>query len=144
MIVSTKGRYALRVMTDLAQQHNDEFIPLKDIVTRQGISQKYAEAIMALLSKAGLIEATRGKTGGYRLNRAPKDYMVGEILRATEGTLAPVACLEDDAVPCAHSKVCTTLPLWTELNQIVTSFLDSISLEDLTHQRIKSKTATLK
>ena len=140
MIVSTKGRYALRVMTDLAQQHNDEFIPLKDIVTRQGISQKYAEAIMALLSKAGLIEATRGKTGGYRLNRAPKDYMVGEILRATEGTLAPVACLEDDAVPCAHSKVCTTLPL----NQIVTSFLDSISLEDLTHKRIKSKTATLK
>ena len=133
MIVSTKGRYALRVMTDLAQQHNDEFIPLKDIVTRQG-----------MLSKAGLIEATRGKTGGYRLNRAPKDYMVGEILRATEGTLAPVACLEDDAVPCTHSKVCTTLPLWTELNQIVTSFLDSISLEDLTHKRIKSKAATSK
>ena len=144
MIVSTKGRYALRVMIDLAQQQQDEFIPLKDIVTRQGISQKYAEAIMTLLSKKGLIEAVRGKTGGYRLNRAPKDYVVGEILRATEGTLAPVACLEDDAAPCEHSKVCNTLPLWTELNQIVSSFLDSVSLEDLTRKRVKPKSVTSK
>jgi Rrf2 family protein len=144
MIVSTKGRYALRVMIDLAQQQQDEFISLKDIVTRQGISQKYAEAIMTLLSKKGLIEAVRGKTGGYRLNRAPKDYVVGEILRATEGTLAPVACLEDDAAPCEHSKVCTTLPLWTELNQIVSSFLDSVSLEDLTRKRVKPKSVTSK
>lgn len=131
MIVSTRGRYALRVMIDLAEQEGNEFVPLKDIVTRQGISQKYAEAIMSLLSKGGLIEAIRGKTGGYRLNKPAKDYAVGDILRATEGSLAPVACLEEGAAPCDHSGTCKTLPLWTELNHLVGSFLDSVTLADL-------------
>lgn len=131
MIVSTRGRYALRVMIDLAEQEGNEFVPLKDIVARQRISQKYAEAIMTELTKHGLVESVRGKTGGYRLNRKPEDYFVGEILRATEGTLAPVACLEDGAAPCAHAEGCRTLPLWTELNRLVGSFLDGVSLASL-------------
>lgn len=131
MIVSTRGRYALRVMIDLAEQERNTFVPLKDIIARQRISQKYVEAIMTLLSKSGLVEAVRGKAGGYRLNKSPKDYAVGDILRATEGTLAPVACLEDGAAPCDHSRSCKTLPLWTELNRIVGSYLDSVSLADL-------------
>ncbi|MBP5246868.1 MAG: RrF2 family transcriptional regulator [Fibrobacter sp.] len=135
MIVSTRGRYALRVMIDLAEQDEHHFIPLKDIISRQGISQKYVEAIMTVLSKAGLVEAMRGKAGGYRLNRPPKDYAVGDILRATEETLAPVACLEDDAEPCKHASHCKTLPLWTELNNIVSSYLDSVSLADLIQKR---------
>ncbi len=135
MIVSTRGRYALRVMIDLAEQDEHHFIPLKDIIARQSISQKYVEAIMTVLSKAGLVEAMRGKTGGYRLNRPPKDYAVGDILRATEETLAPVACLEDDAPPCKHAKYCKTLPLWTELNKVVSSYLDSVSLADLIQKR---------
>lgn len=135
MIVSTRGRYALRVMIDLAEQDGENFIPLKDIISRQGISQKYVEAIMTVLSKAGLVEAMRGKSGGYRLNRPAKNYAVGDILRATEGTLAPVACLEDEAAPCKHSSYCKTLPLWTELNHIVGSFLDSVSLADLIQKR---------
>ena len=90
---------------------------------------------MTLLSKNGLVESERGKTGGYRLNKLPKDYVIGEILRATEGTLAPVACLEEGATPCDHTRECRTLPLWTELNRIVGSYLDSVSLADLTRKQ---------
>lgn len=125
----------MRVMIDLAEQHGKDFVPLKDIVARQRISQKYAEAIMTLLSKEGLIEALRGKAGGYRLNRAPEEYAVGDILRATEGTLAPVACLEEGAIPCEHAEGCRTLPLWTELNRIVGSYLDSVTLANLIQKR---------
>lgn len=131
MLISTKGRYALRVMIDLAEQQSYGYIPLKEIAKRQNISQKYLESIMTMLSKNNLIEAVHGKGGGYRLNRAPKDYKAGEILRLTEGTLAPVACLEEGAGRCANAGECRTLPMWTKLNDIVNAYLDSVSIEDL-------------
>ena len=131
MLISTKGRYALRVMIDLAEQQSSGYIPLKEIAKRQNISQKYLESIMTMLSKNNLIEAVHGKGGGYRLNRAPKDYKAGEILRLTEGTLAPVSCLEEGAGHCANAAECRTLPMWTKLNEIVNAYLDSVSIEDL-------------
>ncbi len=131
MIVSTRGRYALRVMIDMAEHHSEERIPLKDIATRQSISQKYMESIMTLLSKNGFVDGVHGKGGGYKLNRAPQDYKVGEILRLTEGTLAPVACLEKGAAPCEKASVCRTLPMWTKLDSLVNEYLDSVSLADL-------------
>ena len=139
MIVSTKGRYALRVIIDLAehqqkQQNGNqplERIPLKEIAERQNISQKYIEAIMTLLSKNGFVDAVHGKGGGYCLNKNPKEYKVGDILRLTEGSLAPVACLEKNAEPCARKNVCRTLPLWTKLDELVEGYLDSITIADL-------------
>ena len=131
MIVSTKGRYALRVMIDLAEHNDSERTPLKEIATRQDISQKYIEAIMTLLSKNGFVDAVHGKGGGYKLNKAPQEYRVGDILRLTEGTLAPVACLEKDAPECPRKKQCKTLPLWTKLDDLVENYLDSVTLADL-------------
>ncbi|MCH5293056.1 MAG: RrF2 family transcriptional regulator [Treponema sp.] len=130
MIVSTKGRYALRVMIDLAEQHADTYVPLRDIAQRQKISQKYLEAIMTILSKNGFVTALHGKGGGYKLNRQPSEYKVGEILRLTEGTLAPVSCLECGAKPCERVSVCRTLPLWTELGKRVSGYLDSVTIAD--------------
>ena len=132
MIVSTRGRYALRVMIDLAENSNQERIPLKEIAERQGISQKYMESIMTLLSKNGFVDAIHGKGGGYMLNRKPEEYRVGDILRLTEGTLAPVACLEKNAPPCDRKKFCRTLPMWTKLDKLVEDYLDSVTLSDLT------------
>ena len=131
MIVSTRGRYALRVMIDLVEHQNDDRIPLKDISERNGISQKYLEAIMTLLSKNHFVDAVHGKGGGYKLNRKPEEYKVGEILRLTEGSLAPVACLEAGAEKCAKASYCRTLPLWTKLDSLVSGYLDSVSLADL-------------
>lgn len=131
MKISTKGRYALRVIIDLAEQRKNEYIPLKEIATRQGISQKYLESIMTILSKNNYIEALHGKGGGYRLNRAPEDYIVGEILRLIEGTLAPVACLEANGTPCENASSCRTLPMWTKLNAMINDYLDSVSIADL-------------
>ncbi len=131
MLISTRGRYALRVLIDLAEYEEDGYTPLKDIAGRQDISQKYMESIMTMLSKNKLVEGVHGKGGGYRLNRSPKDYSVGEILRITEGTLAPVACLERDAQPCPRAADCRTLPLWDKLNDMITGYLDSVSLADL-------------
>lgn len=131
MMISTKGRYALRVMIDLAEQQSVDYIPLKEIAKRQNISQKYLESIMTVLSKNNFIEALHGKGGGYRLNREPADYKVGEILRLTEGTLAPVSCLEKGASPCDYASECRTLPVWTKLNEIVNEYLDSVSIADL-------------
>lgn len=131
MLISTRGRYALRVLIDLAEYEEDGYTPLKDIAGRQDISQKYMESIMTMLSKNKLVEGVHGKGGGYRLNRSPEDYSVGEILRITEGTLAPVACLERDAQPCPRAADCRTLPLWDKLNDMITGYLDSISLADL-------------
>lgn len=131
MLISTRGRYALRVLIDLAEYEEDGYTPLKDIAGRQDISQKYMESIMTMLSKNKLVEGVHGKGGGYRLNRSPKDYSVGEILRITEGTLAPVACLERDAQPCPRAAGCRTLPLWDKLNDMITGYLDSVSLADL-------------
>ena len=131
MIVSTKGRYALRVMIDLAEQHKQERVPLKEIAERQEISQKYIEAIMTILSKNGFVDAVHGKGGGYRLNKAPEDYKVGDILRLTEGSLSPVACLEKGAEVCPRKDNCRTLSLWTKLDELVENFLDSVTLADL-------------
>ena len=132
MIVSTRGRYALRVMIDLAENSNQERIPLKEIAERQGISQKYIESIMTLLSKNKFVDAVHGKGGGYKLNKKPQEYRVGDILRLTEGTLAPVACLEKHAPPCDRKKFCRTLPMWTKLDKLVEDYLDSVTLSDLT------------
>ncbi len=131
MIVSTKGRYALRVMIDMADQNPDERTPLKEIAERQEISQKYIEAIMTMLSKNGFVEAVHGKGGGYKLNKKPEEYKVGDILRLTEGTLSPVACLEKGAAECPRKNTCRTLSLWTKLDDLVENYLDSVTLADL-------------
>ena len=131
MMISTKGSYAFRVMIDLAEQQSVEYIPLKEIAKRQNISQKYLESIMTILSKNNFIEAVHGKGGGYRLNREPADYKVGEILRLTEKTLAPVSCLEAGAMPCEQACECRTLSMWMKLNDIVNEYLDSVSIADL-------------
>ena len=131
MIVSTRGRYALRVLIDLAEHSEDERIPLKDIAERQQISQKYIESIMTMLSKNHFVDGVHGKGGGYKLNRAPEDYKVGDILRLTEGTLAPVACLEKGAEPCPKKEACRTIPMWTKLDELIENYLDSVSVADL-------------
>lgn len=134
MIVSTKGRYALRVMVCFAQRGGNEYIPLKEIAESEGISQKYLESIMTTLSKAGFVDAVHGKGGGYRLNRPAADYSVGQILRLTEGSLAPVTCLESEENPCPRAGQCTTLPMWEKLDALINDYLDSVSLSDLLAQ----------
>lgn len=131
MLVSTKGRYALRVMIELAYENREEYIPLKTIAEKQNISEKYLESIIVVLSKSGLIDGLRGKGGGYRLNREPKDYSVGEIFRLTEGTLAPVACLDYKPNKCDRAHSCKTLPMWQRLDTLITEYLDSVSIADL-------------
>ena len=131
MLVSTKGRYALRVLIDLAENDNGEFIPLRDIAQRQQISEKYLESIIKILTNNGLLTGLRGKGGGYKLTKSPSSYTVGGILRLTEGTIAPVACLEGDSVKCARSAECRTLPMWRELNHIVSQYLDSVTVASL-------------
>lgn len=130
-MISTRGRYALRVMADLAEHNSGAYIPLKEIAQRQNISQKYMETIMAELSKNGLVDSLHGKGGGYRLNRAPETYKIGDILRLTEGTLAPVACLECGAIPCERAAECRTLPMWEDLDRLITDYLDGITVADL-------------
>lgn len=134
MLVSTKGRYALRVMLELAQSQPDAYMPLPLIAQRQDISEKYLESIIAVLSRAGLVEGLRGKGGGYRLTRPTADYSVGEILRLTEGSLAPVTCLEGAENPCPRAGECTTLPMWQKLDDLINTYLDSVSLSDLLSQ----------
>ena len=131
MIVSTKGRYALRVMLCLAQRDDDAYIPLKEIAEAEDISQKYLESIMTILSKAGFLDAVHGKGGGYRLNRKPGEYTVGSILRLTEGSLAPVSCTTQGAAACSRSSCCQTLPMWERLEKLINDFFEGITLEDL-------------
>lgn len=131
MLISTRGRYALRVLVDLAEHGKEGYIPLKDIARRQEISQKYLESIMSELSKGGLVDGLHGKGGGYRLCRPPEQYRVGDVLRLTEGTLAPVACLECGSRPCGRADDCRTLPMWSELNARITGYLDSVTVADL-------------
>ena len=131
MIVSTKGRYALRVMVGLALRHSGEYVPLKEIAEEEGISQKYLEAIMATLSKAGMVDAIHGKGGGYRLNRTAKEYTVGSILKLTEGSLAPVSCTSQGAAACSRSSCCHALPMWEKLEKMIDEFFEGITLEDL-------------
>ena len=130
-MISSRGRYALRVLADLAQQAPETFTPLKDIAERQDISLKYSESIMTTLSKGGLVEGIHGKGGGYRLSRKPEQYTLGEVLRLTEGSLAPVSCLHEGSAPCARCNPCPTLPVWEKLEQLVNDYLDSVTLADL-------------
>ena len=131
MMISTRGRYALRVMIDLAEHSNGGYIPMKDVAARQEISLKYLERILPVLAKNGLVEGIQGKGGGYRLTREPAAYPVGEILRLTEGDLAPVACLENGSTPCGRSIECRTFEMWNRLNQLINDFFDGITLADL-------------
>lgn len=131
MKISTRGRYALRFMIDLAQHNNTEYIALKDISKRQAISVKYLEQITSLLSKFGLLKSIRGPQGGYKLSKKPEQYTIGEILRITEGDLAPVACLAQEADACPKIKECHTLAFWQGLDKVINEYLDSKSLADL-------------
>lgn len=131
MNVTSKGRYALRVMLDLAQHPADGYISLKTVAERQGISMKYLEMIVGCLKRAELLDSTRGKEGGYKLNRAPAEYSVGDILRSIEDNLAPVACIKDGEISCDHAAACLTVPMWKELDEITNAYLDTVSLEDL-------------
>ena len=131
MRISTRGRYALRVMIDIAEHGSDSYIPLKDIVARQSISQKYLEGIMTDLVKAGLIDGLHGKGGGYKLNRAPDMYTVGDILRVAEGDLAPISCLEKNAPVCERAGECRTLPMWEKFYDLINEYFDGIKLSDL-------------
>ena len=128
---STKGRYALRVMIDLAEHEEEEFIPLKDIAERQGLSKKYLEIIAKELVKSGLIKGASGKHGGYKLLRSPEEYSVGEIIEHMEGTFAPVACLENNAEECTRKDKCKTLSMWTEFYKIEKDFFYGKKLSDL-------------
>lgn len=130
-MVSTRGRYALRVMIDIAENGDGKYTAMKSVAERQEISLKYMEKILPLLVSANLIEGVHGKGGGYRLTREPKDYSVSEILNVTEGSLAPVACLECGAEACKRTAECRTLPMWMELNRIVNDYLDNVTLADL-------------
>ena len=131
MNVTSKGRYALRVMLDLAQHPEDGFVSLKTVAERQGISMKYLEMIVAHLKKAELLESSRGKEGGYRLNRPPENYTVWAILHSIEDNLAPVSCLQNGSVTCDHAALCHTIPMWKELDEITNAYLQSVTLEDL-------------
>lgn len=134
MLISTKGRYALRVMIDLAEHRSDGFIPLKVIAERQEISEKYLENIIKLLVKAKLLNGLRGKGGGYQLTKAPEQYTVESILRVTEDSMAPVACLEPDAEACPRAAECRTLSMWQGLDKLITEYFENITLADLTRR----------
>ncbi|MDD6188547.1 MAG: RrF2 family transcriptional regulator [Clostridiales bacterium] len=131
MMISTKGRYALRVMVDLAEHDNGEYVVLMDIAKREELSEKYLEGILATLSRAGFVQALRGRGGGYKLARAPETYTVGSILKLTSGSFAPVACLGDEENHCERADKCSTLPMWTKLNELLDEFFEGITLADL-------------
>ena len=137
MKISTKGRYAVRVMLDLALNNTGECIKVKEIAGRQGLSEKYLEQIIAILNKAGYVKSVRGAQGGYRLVGEPKDYTVGMILRLTEGSLAPVACLDMGMDECDRCDTCETLEVWNELYQAVNKVVDGITIADLVEKRKK-------
>ena len=131
MIVSTKGRYALRVMVCFAQRGGEGYIPLKEIAEAEGISQKYLESIMTTLSKAGFVDAVHGKGGGYRLNRQPEEYTIGSILKLTEGSLNVASCTTQGAAACSRSECCQALPMWERLDRMIDDFFEGITLADL-------------
>lgn len=131
MMVSTRGRYALRVMIDLAEHDDGTYTAMKEVAARQDISLKYLEKILPLLVGAKMVEGVHGKGGGYRLTKTPAEYRIGDILRLTEGDLAPVSCLGGAAEPCERSEQCRTVPLWTELNRRINEYLDSVTIADL-------------
>ncbi len=138
MKISTKGRYALRMLIDLAVNQDEGFISLKDVAERQFISKKYLEQIVPMLNKAGILRTNRGNRGGYMLAKEPKELSIGDILRATEGNLAPVACLEYEPNTCPHKDDCSTLYIWEGLYEVVANYLDNITLQDVIDRSIST------
>lgn len=131
MKISTKGRYVLRMLLDLAEHQGDGYIALKDIAERQGISKKYLEQIIPILNKADILQASRGYQGGYMLSKAPDQYTLGDILRITEGSISPVSCLDQGPNQCDRSENCMTLDVWKGLNKVIVEYLDGITLQDI-------------
>ena len=131
MMVSTKGRYALTVMVDLAKLSDGGYVSLSDIAERENLSMKYLESIISILNKGGLLQSLRGKNGGYKLARSPEEYSINEILLLTEGTLAPVNCIMQEGVQCEKAATCSTLPLWAGLDKVIENYLKGITLEDI-------------
>ena len=131
MLISTRGRYALRVLIDIAEHQADGYLPLKEVAQRQEISEKYLEAILKVLVKERVLTGIRGKGGGYRLSRAPDQFTVREILQMTEESLAPVSCLDVGSEPCARAADCRTVGLWQGLNQVICDYLDRYTIADL-------------
>lgn len=138
MMISTRGRYALRVLIDLAEHDDGKYIPMKDVAERQGLSLKYLEQILPVLTKNKLVIGVHGKGGGYRLSRTPDEYTVGEILRLTEGNLAPVSCLESDANTCARAAECRTLKMWTDFFNLINNYFDGITIASLMRTEIEN------
>ena len=136
MMISTKGRYALRVMLDLAEHGKENYVSLKDVAKRQNISMKYLEMIVSVLNKGNMVKSQRGKAGGYQLSKMPSEYTVGEIIQLTEKTLAPVMCLEENADTCQRAGECMTLPLWKKLDSMINGYLNSVTLEDVIQRNI--------
>ena len=137
MKISTKGRYALRMLLDLAERKDNGFISLKEIAERQNISKQYLEQIVSLLNTSDILRASRGKQGGYMLAKKPSEYTVREILRITEGSLAPVACLRDEVNQCNRAGFCKTLPMWEGLGKVISDYLDGITLQDMLEQHLE-------
>ena len=137
MKISTKGRYAVRHMLDLAMHNTGEAVSIKDISKRQGVSDKYLEQIISVLNKAGYVRSIRGAQGGYMLRKDPKDYTVGMILRLTEGSLAPVSCVDDDDMVCERENGCVTFYVWKKLNDAINGVVDSITLADLVEMQMQ-------
>ena len=131
MLISTRGRYALRVLIDLAEHQADGYIPLKEVANRQEISEKYLESILKVLVKDGILIGLRGKSGGYRLSKSPDHFSVYEVLQLMEDSLSPVSCLEDNAAPCVRMSECRTLPLWQGLDQVISEYLSRYTIADL-------------
>lgn len=135
MKISTKGRYALRMLIDLAENQNDGFVSLKDIASRQDVSKKYLEQIVSMLNSPDILKTNRGYQGGYRLAKDACEYTVGDVLRITEGGLAPVACLEGDTIQCDRAEICSTLYVWQGLNKVINEYLDSITIQDIVDRK---------
>lgn len=135
MKISTKGRYALRMLLDLAEHQNCGYIALKDIAERQNISKKYLEQIIPIVNRSGMLKTNRGSQGGYQLAKTPDKYTVGEILRLTEGSLSPIACVEEESAACERSADCAMLPVWQGLYKVINEYLDSITLQDILDQQ---------
>lgn len=134
MKISTKGRYALRMLIDLAEHRGDGFIPLKDVAERQDISKQYLEQIVTLLNTSNILRSSRGKQGGYMLAKEPSQYTIGQVLRLTEGNLTPVVCLDDEINRCPKAATCKTLPIWKKFSTVITDYLDSVTLQDMLDQ----------
>jgi Rrf2 family protein len=139
MKISTRGRYAVRFLLDVAQNQADGYVSVRDVSTRQNISRKYLEQILPLITSAGLVRATRGSNGGYKLVKEPSEYSVSEILKITENSLAPVSCLDSPVNECERADTCQTLPVWIGLYEVIENYLDNITLQDIIDGNVNSK-----